>query len=75
MSEIHVRGSSPFSVAVIFRLAQTTESLDLREHAIFTLHNLLQGNPENQKIVDDIRPAGQWDENGVLRDTVGAVRK
>ena len=29
---------------------------DLREHAIFTLHNLLEGNTENQCVVDQIRP-------------------
>jgi len=25
---------------------------DLREHAIFTLHNLLEGNKENQAVVE-----------------------
>lgn len=29
---------------------------DLREHAIFALHNLLEGNAENQSLVDQIRP-------------------
>jgi ataxin-10 len=29
---------------------------DLREHAIFALHNLLEGNAENQRVVDQIRP-------------------
>lgn len=47
----------------------------LREHAIFALHSLLKGNPENQAIVQEIQPTGQWDENGVLKDTVGAIRK
>lgn len=47
----------------------------LREHAIFTLHNLLQGNPANQAVVDEVKPTGQWDESGVLRDTPGAIRK
>lgn len=28
----------------------------LREHAIFALHNLLEGNAENQHMVDQIRP-------------------
>jgi len=28
----------------------------LREHAIFALHNLLEGNAENQRVVDEIRP-------------------
>ncbi|KAJ7113709.1 spinocerebellar ataxia type 10 protein domain-containing protein [Mycena crocata] len=47
----------------------------LREHAIFTLHNLLQGNTENQAIVEAIKPSGKWDDSGVLRETSGAVRK
>ncbi|KAJ7224451.1 spinocerebellar ataxia type 10 protein domain-containing protein [Mycena pura] len=47
----------------------------LREHAIFALHNLLQGNPENQAVVDALQPSGKWDDNGILRDTSGAVRK
>lgn len=29
---------------------------DLREHAVFALRNLLEGNPENQRVVDQIRP-------------------
>ncbi|KAF7356868.1 Ataxin-10-like protein [Mycena venus] len=41
----------------------------LREHAIFTLHNLLQGNPENQAVVEAIKPSGKWDENGVWQET------
>lgn len=48
---------------------------DLREHAIFTLHNLLKNNPENQAVVDSIKPSGAWDEEGVLRDTPYSVRK
>ncbi|KAJ7132123.1 spinocerebellar ataxia type 10 protein domain-containing protein [Mycena epipterygia] len=47
----------------------------LREHAIFTLHNLLQGNPENQAVVEAIKPSGKWDDSGVLQETSGAVRK
>ncbi|KAF7309646.1 Ataxin-10-like protein [Mycena indigotica] len=47
----------------------------LREHAIFTLHNLLDGNAENQAVVDSIQPSGKWDDNGVLVDSAGAVRK
>jgi ataxin-10 len=49
--------------------------LDLREHAIFTLHNLLDRNPENQAVVEAIKPSGSWDDSGVLRDAPGAVRK
>jgi len=48
---------------------------DLREHAIFTLHNLLKGNPENQAVIDGIKPTGKWDESGVLRDNLGAIRR
>lgn len=48
---------------------------DLREHAIFTLHNILKGHAENQAVVDAIKPAGEWGEDGMLRDTPGAVRK
>ncbi|KAF9074916.1 spinocerebellar ataxia type 10 protein domain-containing protein [Rhodocollybia butyracea] len=47
----------------------------LREHAIFTLRNLLKGNPENQALVEEIKPMGDWDDHGVLRDTPGAVRR
>ncbi|KAL1747910.1 spinocerebellar ataxia type 10 protein domain-containing protein [Schizophyllum fasciatum] len=39
----------------------------LREHAIFTLHNLLEGNAENQALVDEIQPVREADENGVLK--------
>ena len=48
---------------------------DLREHAIFTLHNLLKDNAENQKVVSDIQPMGQWDGDGVLQDKSGSIRK
>lgn len=47
----------------------------LREHAIFALHNLLEDNPENQAVVEAIKPTGSWDDSGVLRDTPGAVRR
>ncbi|KIK61590.1 hypothetical protein GYMLUDRAFT_243286 [Collybiopsis luxurians FD-317 M1] len=47
----------------------------LREHAIFTLHNLLKDNLANQAVVEEIKPMGRWDEDGILRDTPGAVRK
>lgn len=45
----------------------------LREHAILTLHNLLEGNTDNQAIVDSIKPAASWDEDGQLQDS--RVRK
>lgn len=51
----------------MFDLDQTGNA-DLREHAIFTLHNLLEGSAENQAVVDSIKPTGYWDEQGVLQD-------
>ncbi|KAF8967697.1 spinocerebellar ataxia type 10 protein domain-containing protein [Flammula alnicola] len=47
----------------------------LREHAVFTLHNLLKSNPENQKFVDSIKPSQEWDEDGTLKTKVGATLK
>jgi ataxin-10 len=48
---------------------------DLREHALLALRNLLHDNAENQAVVAAIRPMGTWDENGVLVDAPGAVRR
>lgn len=45
--------------------------IDLREHAIFALRNLLHANAENQAVVDAIKPVGKWDEEKVLRDIRG----
>ena len=53
----------------------TEIAVDLREHAILALHNLLKDNPANQAVVEEIKPMGQWDEYGVLRDTPGSIRK
>ncbi|KZT01323.1 uncharacterized protein LAESUDRAFT_664148 [Laetiporus sulphureus 93-53] len=39
----------------------------LKEHAIFTLRNILHGNKENQDVVKEIQPVGRWDEYGVLQ--------
>ncbi|KAI0788785.1 spinocerebellar ataxia type 10 protein domain-containing protein [Abortiporus biennis] len=39
----------------------------LREHAIFALRNLLNGNAENQTLVNDIQPIREWDERGELQ--------
>jgi len=47
----------------------------LREHALFTLRNLLIGNDENQKIVAELEPMGVWTENGELKDIPGRVRR
>ena len=46
----------------------------LREHALFTLRNLLNNNRENQAVVDAIKPVGTWDESGILRDILGASK-
>jgi ataxin-10 len=59
------------SVAVVFRRSYT--HADLREHAIFTLHCLLEDNPENQAVVNAMQPNGQWGENGMLQETPRAV--
>ncbi|KAG8746087.1 hypothetical protein FRC10_006190 [Ceratobasidium sp. 414] len=40
----------------------------IREHALFTLRNLLHKNKENQDVVKELEPMGRWDENGVLTD-------
>ncbi|KAF8677526.1 hypothetical protein RHS04_06042 [Rhizoctonia solani] len=39
----------------------------IREHALFTLRNLLYKNPDNQRIVQEMEPMGKIDENGILR--------
>jgi ataxin-10 len=63
----------PLPIFSEFRRSSTP--LDLREHAIFALHCLLEDNKDNQAVVDAIQPNGQWDENGFLQDTPSAVRK
>lgn len=69
MKEIHVgRLFTLIATLLIF-------DLDLREHAIFTLHNLLQNNPENQQFVDSLKPSQEWDDAGTLKTVVGAVLK
>ncbi|KAH7890707.1 spinocerebellar ataxia type 10 protein domain-containing protein [Phlebopus sp. FC_14] len=40
----------------------------LREHAIFTLHNLLEENQENQAVVNSIQLSAAWNEDGTLHD-------
>jgi len=36
--------------------------IDLQEHAILTLRNLLKDNSENQNVVDSIQPSNNWDQ-------------
>jgi hypothetical protein len=40
--------------------------LDLREHALFALRNLLYDNSDNQEIVRGLEPMGTWDTNAHL---------
>ncbi|KAF9005974.1 spinocerebellar ataxia type 10 protein domain-containing protein [Cyathus striatus] len=47
----------------------------LREHALFTLRNILENNIENQKEVNSIKPSAEWDETGTLRERAGVTRK
>jgi ataxin-10 len=47
----------------------------LREHAIFTLRNLLENNRENQQFVHSLKPSQEWDDNGTLNTIAGAVLK
>lgn len=57
------------------RDADVLSAIDLREHAIFALHNLLKGNQENQRFVDSVKPSQEWAEDGTLKTKVGATRK
>ncbi|EGN96577.1 hypothetical protein SERLA73DRAFT_124416 [Serpula lacrymans var. lacrymans S7.3] len=69
---IRIRGGIP----VIMNLCVVDDRNPyLREHAILTLHNLLEGNAENQAVVNSIQPSAEWDENGVLREKAGVTRK
>lgn len=43
-------------------------SADLREHAIFALSNLLLWNRKNQEVVDNIKPMGRWDQDGIMQE-------
>ena len=50
-------------------------NIDLREHAIFTLRNLLENNRENQQFVHSLKPSQEWDDDGTLKTIAGAVLK
>ncbi|KAG1746702.1 spinocerebellar ataxia type 10 protein domain-containing protein [Suillus paluster] len=61
-------------IAVIMNMCVVDERNPyLREHAILTLRNLLDGNKENQDEINSIQPSGYWDEAGVLHEKVGAT--
>jgi len=63
-------------LAVVMNLCVVDERNPyLREHAIFTLHNLLQNNPENQQFVDSLKPSQEWDDAGTLKTVASAVLK
>jgi hypothetical protein len=49
------------------RAGGITQWLDLREHAIFTLRNLLKDNEENQNVVNSIQPSERWNQDGMLQ--------
>jgi hypothetical protein len=44
-----------------------TRWLDLREHAVFTLHNLLEDNEENQNVVNNIQPSERRNQDRMLQ--------
>lgn len=68
---IDERNPCTLSLASSACLVAETRSPVLREHALFTLHNLLKDNPENQAVVGSIKPEGEFDENGVWREAAG----
>lgn len=53
----------------------TSYLADLREHAIFTLRNLLHGNSDNQALVNEIQPVNEWDADGMLQSRPGAAQR
>ena len=79
MKEIHVRNLFFFLFPFISLTAsfnfKKNKNLDLREHAIFTLQNLLQNNRENQEFVHSLKPSQEWDDDGTLNTVPGAILK
>ncbi|GAA5885464.1 hypothetical protein JCM3774_002592 [Rhodotorula dairenensis] len=47
----------------------------MREHALFTIRNLLKGNQENQDFVDALKPQYRLGQNGELLDLPPALRQ
>lgn len=41
-----------------------TDVPDLREHALFTVRNLMQNNPQNQAVIAQMDPVGVLSETG-----------
>ncbi|CAE6443909.1 unnamed protein product [Rhizoctonia solani] len=64
---IQTRVREAGGVQLILGLCAIDESNPfIREHALFTLRNLLYKSPENQRIVQEMEPMGRIDENGIL---------
>ncbi|KAB5593905.1 Extracellular matrix protein 14 [Ceratobasidium theobromae] len=64
---IQVRVRECGGVQLVLGLCAIDESNPyIREHALFTLRNLLHNNAENQRIVKEMEPMGRIDENGIL---------
>ncbi|KAF8757987.1 hypothetical protein RHS01_03524 [Rhizoctonia solani] len=65
---IQTRVREAGGVQVVLGLCAIDESNPfIREHALFTLRNLLYKNSDNQRIVQEMEPMGKIDENGILR--------
>ena len=46
-------------------MAETTaDGADLREHALFTIRNLMQNNPANQAVIAEMDPVGVLSDTG-----------
>jgi ataxin-10 len=54
--------------SISLTLSSVEQSTDMREHAIFTLRNLLEDNEQNQEVVRGIRPLRDFDSDGILKD-------
>jgi ataxin-10 len=54
--------------SVYAALPSVEQTIDMREHAIFALRNLLEDNADNQEAVRGIRPLRDFDSNGILKD-------
>jgi ataxin-10 len=57
---------NPCELFCLYWRVSYDRSIDIREHAIFTLRNLLIGNPENQAVVDAFQLTRDWDKESVF---------
>ena len=53
----------------------TVPLVDLREHAILALRNILHGNKDNQALVEEIQPMTEWDADGILQGRTSATQR